>query len=45
LQRYEALRHRRRYLLLNHELGIRLLQAHREWLDILEHELRQPDEG
>jgi hypothetical protein len=41
---YEALPHRRRYLLLNHELGSRLLQAHREWLAIVERELRQPDE-
>jgi DNA-binding PadR family transcriptional regulator len=41
LQRYETLPRRRRYLLLNHELGLRLLEAHREWLDIVERELRQ----
>jgi PadR family transcriptional regulator AphA len=40
--RYDALAHRRRYLLLNHELGTRLLQVHRDWLDIVEKELRQP---
>jgi hypothetical protein len=43
-QRYETLPHRKRYLLLNHQLGTRLLQAHREWLDIVERELRQPAE-
>jgi DNA-binding PadR family transcriptional regulator len=39
-ERYEALPHRKRYLLLNHELGSRLLQVHREWLDVVERELR-----
>jgi DNA-binding PadR family transcriptional regulator len=38
-QRYEALPQRKRYLLLNHELGTRLLQAHREWLDEVERAL------
>lgn len=42
-QRYEGLPHRRRYLLLNHELGTRLLQAHREWFDIVERELGGPN--
>jgi DNA-binding PadR family transcriptional regulator len=42
-QGYEALPHRKRYLLLNHKLGTRLLQVHREWLDDVERELRQPD--
>jgi DNA-binding PadR family transcriptional regulator len=42
-QRYEALPHRKRYLLLNHELGARLLQVHREWLDDVEKALRQPE--
>jgi DNA-binding PadR family transcriptional regulator len=42
-QGYEALPHRKRYLLLNHTLGTRLLQVHREWLDDVERELRQPD--
>ena len=36
----EDLPHRRRYLLLVHELGGRLVQAHREWLDDVERELR-----
>src|SRR5262245_36544996 len=41
-----ALPHRRRYLLLIHELGNRLLQVQREWLDDVEAELRRPaDEG
>jgi DNA-binding PadR family transcriptional regulator len=39
---YEALPHRKRYLLLNHKLGTRLLQVHREWLDEVERELRPP---
>jgi DNA-binding PadR family transcriptional regulator len=39
-QRYEALPHRKRYLLINHELGTRLLQAHRAWLDDVEKALR-----
>ncbi len=38
--RYEALPHRKRYLLLNHKLGLRLLEVHREWLDEVERELR-----
>ena len=38
-QRYEALPHRKRYLLLNHKLGTRLLEVHREWLDEVEQEL------
>jgi DNA-binding PadR family transcriptional regulator len=42
-QGYEALPHRKRYLLVVHELGIRLLDVHREWLDEVERELRQPD--
>jgi DNA-binding PadR family transcriptional regulator len=37
--RYEALPHRKRYLLLNHRLGTRLLQVYREWLDEVEREL------
>jgi DNA-binding PadR family transcriptional regulator len=41
--RLEALPHRRSYLLLIHELGARLLQVQREWLDDVEKELRQPD--
>jgi DNA-binding PadR family transcriptional regulator len=42
-QRYEALPHRRRYLLLVHELGTRLLRIHREWLDLVEKELGKPE--
>lgn len=42
LQRLDALPHRRRYLLLIHELGNRLLQVQREWLDDVERELQQP---
>jgi DNA-binding PadR family transcriptional regulator len=38
--RLEALPHRRRYLLLIIELGNRLLQVQREWLDDVERELR-----
>jgi PadR family transcriptional regulator AphA len=34
-----ALPHRARYLMLNHRLGRRLVQAHREWLDEAEGEL------
>ena len=41
-QRYEAIPHRKRYLLLNHELGTRLLQVHREWLDDVQRELTRP---
>ena len=40
-ERLEALPHRRTYLLLIHELGDRLLQVQREWLDDVEKELRQ----
>jgi DNA-binding PadR family transcriptional regulator len=38
----ESLPHRRRYLLLVHELGALLLQAQRRWLDDVERELRPP---
>jgi PadR family transcriptional regulator AphA len=38
-QRLDALPHRRSYLLLVHELGNRLLQLQREWLDDVEREL------
>ena len=38
--RLESLPHRQRYLLLTHELGMRLIETHREWLDHVEHELR-----
>ena len=41
-ERCEALPHRKRYLLHNHELGTRLLQVHREWLDVVERELENP---
>lgn len=41
-QRYEAIPQRKRYLLLNHKLGTRLLQLHREWLDEVERELSRP---
>jgi DNA-binding PadR family transcriptional regulator len=41
-ERLEALPHRRKYLLLVHDLGNRLLQAQREWLDRVETELRRP---
>jgi DNA-binding PadR family transcriptional regulator len=37
--RLEALPHRRRYLLLTHDLGERLVQAQRDWLDEIEREL------
>src|SRR5262245_29069824 len=37
----EALPHRRPYLLLIHELGRRLIQLQREWLDDVERELGQ----
>jgi DNA-binding PadR family transcriptional regulator len=40
-ERLEALPHRRSYLLLIHELGNRLLQVQREWLDDVEKELRR----
>ena len=39
--RIDELPHRRPYLLLVHELGGRLLQVQREWLDDVERELRQ----
>ena len=35
----EGIPHRRRYLLLNHSLGRRLLRAHLEWLDEVEETL------
>ena len=35
----DALPHRRTYLLLVHDLGMRLLRAQREWLDEVEREL------
>jgi DNA-binding PadR family transcriptional regulator len=41
-ERYEALPHRKRYLLLVHELGLGLLDVHREWLDAVERELGSP---
>ena len=40
-ERLAALPHRRRYLLLVHELGNRLLQVQREWLDDVERELKK----
>jgi PadR family transcriptional regulator, regulatory protein AphA len=40
LGRLDALPHRRRYLLLIVELGRRLLEVQREWLDDVERELR-----
>jgi PadR family transcriptional regulator AphA len=39
--RLAALPHRKRYLLLVHELGNRHLQLQREWLDAVERELRK----
>jgi DNA-binding PadR family transcriptional regulator len=39
-ERLEALEHRRRYLLLVDNLGRRLLEAQRAWLDDVERELR-----
>jgi DNA-binding PadR family transcriptional regulator len=39
-ERLESLPHRRTYLLLVHDLGERLLQAQRDWLDDVERELR-----
>jgi DNA-binding PadR family transcriptional regulator len=38
-KRLESLPHRRKYLLLVHELGERLLQLQRDWLDEVEREL------
>ena len=40
LARLAALPHRQRYLLLIHELGNRLLQVQRDWLDDVERELQ-----
>jgi DNA-binding PadR family transcriptional regulator len=37
----EALPHRRKYLLLGHSLGRRLLAAHLDWLDEVERELAE----
>jgi DNA-binding PadR family transcriptional regulator len=37
-----TLPHRERYLLLNHRLARRIVEAHREWLDDVEAELAQP---
>jgi DNA-binding PadR family transcriptional regulator len=37
-----TLQHRERYLLLNHRLARRIVEAHREWLDEVEAELAQP---
>ena len=39
--RLETLPHRKTYLLLVHELGDRLLQVQREWLDDVERQLRR----
>jgi hypothetical protein len=35
----ETLPHRRKYLMLGHQLGRRLLDVHLEWLDDVEREL------
>ncbi len=40
-ERLDRLSHRKSYLLLIHELGNRLLQLQREWLDDVERELSQ----
>jgi DNA-binding PadR family transcriptional regulator len=40
-ERLETLPHRKRYLLLVHDLGNRLLQVQREWLDDVERELKR----
>jgi DNA-binding PadR family transcriptional regulator len=42
-ERLETLPHRRTYLLLVLELGTRLLQVQREWLDAVERELARAD--
>jgi hypothetical protein len=42
--RLDALPHRRSYLLLIHELGARLVQVQREWLDDVERELGRSGE-
>jgi hypothetical protein len=39
-ERLETLPHRKSYLLLIHNLGNRILQVKREWLDDVERELR-----
>ena len=39
IARAPGLPHRTRYLLLQHDLGRRLLQAHSDWLDAVEREL------
>jgi len=39
----ETLPHRRKYLMLGHRLGRRLLEVHLEWLDDVERELAEPD--
>ena len=39
-ERLEALPHRRKYLLLVHDLGNRLLQVQRDWLEDVEAALR-----
>jgi DNA-binding PadR family transcriptional regulator len=43
LGRLDALPHRRSYLLLINQLGTRLLQVQREWLDDVERELRHSE--
>lgn len=40
-----TLPHRKRYLLLNHRLARRIVQAHLDWLDEVERELRSPRAG
>jgi DNA-binding PadR family transcriptional regulator len=42
-KRLDELPHRKRYLLLVHELGNRLMELQREWLDSVERELRKPE--
>jgi DNA-binding PadR family transcriptional regulator len=42
-KRLDQLPHRRSYLLLVHELGNRLLQVQREWLDDVEKDLRRSE--
>jgi DNA-binding PadR family transcriptional regulator len=44
-ERLEALPRRARYLLLTHDLGDRLIQAQREWLDDVERELGSARRG
>jgi DNA-binding PadR family transcriptional regulator len=43
IERAPGLPHRTRYLLLQQDLGLRVLQAHREWLDHVEGELGERD--